>query len=143
MHFCQSQFVSFLPEDNSCILESDLDPLGGRMIKALLFSVFASCRLCAYNPTKICTKVDAIGASATEANGLQARGEEIVSFSLVRASYSLCFLCNPCHPLFLNPWPPFVAPFDLPLLLSSLCPLSGRENKVGLFVQLVPTSLIL
>ena len=140
MHFCQSQLVSFLPEDNSCILESDLDPLGGRMIKALLFSVFASCRLCAYNPTKICTKVDAIGASATEANGLQ----EIVSFSCVRALSLPLFSLQSLSPLFLNPWwPPFVAPFDLPLLRSSLCPLSGRENKVGLFVQLVPTSLIL
>ena len=46
MHLCQSQFVSFLPpsEDNSCILESYLDPLS---FPRLL-------QLPAYNPTKNC-----------------------------------------------------------------------------------------
>ena len=69
---------------------------------------------------------------------------------------SVCLLCNGCHPLFLNLWPPFVALFDFKPTLSLICSqpsflsylfvlsLSGMENKVGLFVQLVPaTSLIL
>ena len=138
MHFCQSQFEYFLPEDSSCILESDLDTLSSSRLLQLQLNITrqkaallaAQKKLSRFNRGK-CNR------SKWVRDSLQP------FIFLCPLSQSLCFLCTGCHPLFLNPWPPFVAPFDLPSLLSSLCPLSGSKNKVGLFVQLVATSLIL
>ena len=39
MHFCQSQFESFLPEDSSCILESDLDTLSSSRLLQLQLNI--------------------------------------------------------------------------------------------------------
>ena len=155
MHFCQSQLASFLLQDNSCILESDLDPSSSSRLSAA-WQKAALLRT---------TKADAIGASAIvkqnwskcnrgEADGLQERGDCLHPFILLEnlcplkpsLLKSVCLLCNRCHPLFLNLWPPFVALFDFkPTLLSlicsppllsffSLCPVSLWQAEQGRFV---------
>ena len=157
MHFCQSQLASFLLQDNSCILESDLDPSSSSRLSAA-WQKAALLRT---------TKADAIGASAIEKQQQkQERGYCLHPFILLeqplssQAQLSSPFVCSaiavtPCFStsgphlwLSLISNPPSFLWFAHPLsFLSSLfvLSLSGMENKVGLFVvHLVPaTSLIL
>ena len=141
MHFCQSQLLSFLRQDNSCILKSDLEPLSSsRLLQLPIYRLTKSCE------AKKVVGADAIGASAIEADAGNWGIACSLSFSskpfVLRAlSSSFAMAVTPVsQPPGPHLWIPLICPSPS---FYSLSPVCGRENKVGLFVQLVSTSLIL
>ena len=145
MHFCQSQLLSFLRQDNSCILKSDLEPLSSsRLLQLPIYRLTKSCE------AKKVVGADAIGASAIEADA--GNGELLAAFNsppnplCCKRALSSPFVCSAMAvtPVSQPPgphlWIPLICPPPSFFSLSCVC---GRENKVGLFVQLVSTSLIL
>ena len=135
MHFCQSQLLSFLRQDNSCILKSDLEPLSSsRLLQLPIYRLTKSCEA---------KKVvgDAIGASAIEAdagNGeLLAASHSPPNPLCCKCALSSSFVCSAMAvtPVSQPPGPHLWIPLICSTTpLSTLCPVSvsGRTRSVCL-----------